>query len=127
MSILPYRYSCFDWNPDPDVRSSVSVSSCPFSRILPRPSPQVMSNSSLKFPAAAIAADQTTTATITTPQTAMNFAISLSSLTELINGELEADQWRELGASCLSGRIRAWAGVYIGVWSTGRWMVPRSE
>ncbi|KAH0465058.1 hypothetical protein IEQ34_005161 [Dendrobium chrysotoxum] len=54
MSILPKRYSLFDWKPEPEALSRERVSSCPLLRTLARPSPQVMSKSLLKFPAAAV-------------------------------------------------------------------------
>ncbi|KAF1867148.1 hypothetical protein Lal_00049577 [Lupinus albus] len=51
ISILPYKYSCLDWNPEPENLSSERVRRLLLLSILARPSPHVISKSWLKLPA----------------------------------------------------------------------------
>ena len=57
ISIFPNIYSFLDWKPDPEVLSRERVRSCPLSRILALPSPQVISKSLCKLPTEAITKD----------------------------------------------------------------------
>lgn len=49
ISICPKRYSFLDWKPEPEALSRESVSTVPFFRICPRPSPHVISKSRVKL------------------------------------------------------------------------------
>jgi hypothetical protein len=128
MSTRAKRYVSLDRNPEPEVRSSDSVRTCPSGETLPRPSPHVTSSASsilppdaaaMEAPAKSPSRSRATLSTQALLELALNF-MAISSLLKVLHHqllvqaclELDERERREIGGGVVIEKRVARRGLY---------------